>query len=171
MIIRAATVDDAVGIGHVHVASWQETYRDQMPENHLAALRPEQRAANWRRYLERSDHDRAALFVAEEGGEIAGFVGVGPSRDEDLRDFGEVRAIYVHPNRVGLGFGRELMIAGLDAMRSAHFSDAFLWVLEGNQRAQRFYEGGGWMPDGSTKHDESLGFGIDEVRYRIDLAR
>jgi hypothetical protein len=61
------------------------------------------------------------------------------------------------------------MEAALEALRRFGYCDALLWVLEGNERAQRFYAGGGWDADGATKRDEHLGFPMDEVRYRIDL--
>ena len=112
---------------------------------------------------------RHVVLVADERG-VVGFVSVGPSRDEDLPDSGELFAIYVHPEQVGCGVGRELIVAGLSVLRTAGFSDALLWVLEGNSTARRFYELGGWQADGSRKRDESMGFAIDEVRYRIDLA-
>ena len=169
VIIRAAQVDDAPDIGLVHVRSWQATYRGQMPDAALNALAPEQRAAGWRRYLERTDLARQALLVAEDGG-VVGFVSVGPSRDDDLPDFGELFAIYVHPEQLGRGVGRQLMVEGLSALRASQFSNALLWVLDGNATARRFYEAGGWRADGTQKRDESMGFAIDEVRYRIDLA-
>src|SRR5690242_5112387 len=84
VIIRGATVDDAAGIGRVHVLSWQSAYRGLMPQEHLDGLRAEQRAAGWRRYLERGERRREALLVAEDDGDVAGFAGVGPSRDEDV---------------------------------------------------------------------------------------
>lgn len=46
--IRGATVADAEGIAHIHVASWRSTYRGIMPDALLAGLSMERRAANWR---------------------------------------------------------------------------------------------------------------------------
>lgn len=169
MIIRVATVDDATGIGQVHVRSWQHTYRGHMPQEHLDGLQPEQRAAGWRRYLQRDDRDGEEVFVAEDDGNIAGFAAVGRSRDDDLPTSGELRAIYVDPECLGLGYGRELMKGALDLLRRGDYADALLWVLAGNERAQRFYSNGGWQPDGATKRDDQFGFTMEEVRYRIDL--
>ena len=168
VIIRPATVDDAPGIGVVHVRSWQATYRGHMPDEVLDGLDPQQRAAGWRRYLDAAESQRQALLVADDGG-VIGFVSVGASRDADLPESGELFAIYVHPEHLGRGVGRDLMVAGLDALRAHGFTDALLWVLDGNETARAFYESGGWVADGSSKRDESMGFAIDEVRYRIEL--
>ena len=35
-------------------------------------------------------------------------------------------------------------------LAEAGFSEAILWVLQGNDRARSFYEGEGWSPDGAT---------------------
>lgn len=68
--------------------------------------------------------------------------------------------------------GSELPMArSLEELAVAGFGAATFWVLEGNLRARRFYEAGGWQADGSTKvdHHHHLGFPIHEVRYRREL--
>jgi hypothetical protein len=42
--IRAANLDDAVGIARVHIACWQETYFGILPGEMLAALDIDARA-------------------------------------------------------------------------------------------------------------------------------
>ena len=44
-------------------------------------------------------------------------------------------------------------------------------MLAGNVRARRFYEAGGWRPDGTERRDRVFGVPVDEVRYRKTLAR
>jgi hypothetical protein len=44
-----------------------------------------------------------------------------------------------------------------------------LWVLEANDRARRFYEIAGFLPDGSRKPaDLPGGVRLPELRYRLD---
>ena len=167
--VRRAKPRDANRIGLVHVRSWQATYRGHFPQEFLDGLEPKQRAAKWRRYLKQNDDDRAQLLVIEQDGDIVGFANVGPCRDEEFVSAGEVRAVYLLPEYWDRGLGRELMIAGLDALTSAGFREAILWVLAGNERARRFYEAGGWVADGTVKQDEGFGFPIREVRYRRAL--
>ncbi len=74
-------------------------------------------------------------------------------------------SIYLHPSSWGTGAGRALMTAGLGHLDAAGFGRATLWVLDGNKRARRFYEHGGWRSDGTTKRDDRWGFTLTEVRY------
>jgi hypothetical protein len=47
-----------------------------------------------------------------------------------------------------------------------HFTDSLLWVLEGNDRAKRFYTIDGWSPDGEARTEDVWGVDANEVRYR-----
>lgn len=51
MPVRLADPDDALGIGTVHVVSWQAAYRGVVAQDYLDSLDPAQRGENWRRYL------------------------------------------------------------------------------------------------------------------------
>ena len=54
-------------------------------------------------------------------------------------------------------------------MRSAGFGEAILWVLEGNERGERFYRAAGWEHDGGSKLDKFQGATVTELRYRKRL--
>jgi hypothetical protein len=45
------------------------------------------------------------------------------------------------------------------------FKEACLWVLAGNERAERFYRIDGWMPDGLRRPAKVAGFSIEDIRY------
>ena len=46
------------------------------------------------------------------------------------------------------GVGRMLMAEARRRLAEDGFSEAILWVLQGNDRARSFYEREGWEPDG-----------------------
>lgn len=141
-----------------------------MPQQHLDSLDPAQRGEDWQRFFEEGrPGEREAVLVVDVDGRVVGFANVGPSRDEDGGGLGEVRAIYLLPEQWGHGLGRGLMAAAVTSLESFGFRQATLWVLEGNVRACRFYEAGGWVPDGAAKSDDRWGFSIAEVRYRRRL--
>lgn len=169
--IRPAEPGDEDGIALAHVRSWQDAYRGHMPQPFLDGLDVGQRTENWRRRLAEAKQSRGDVLVLESEGMIAGFTRFGPSRDEDAdeRRTGEVGAIYLRPESIGQGLGRLLMSAAVDALSHLDYTDATLWVLEGNRRARRFYERAGWAPDGAVKDDVRPGFTIREVRYRRTL--
>ena len=94
----------------------------------------------------------------------------GPANHDGAPEtLGEIYLIYVHPDHWDSGAGRALMVAGLDFLRSAGFTEAVLWVLPTNDRARRFYERGGWVEDGVTRVEEILDLEVPETRYSIVL--
>jgi ribosomal protein S18 acetylase RimI-like enzyme len=166
MIVRAARPDDAAAVAGVHVRSWQEAYRGLLPDDYLVGLRPEDRMDHYT--FGSADPALPATSVATVDGVITGFVTTGPCRDPDVVEAGEVLALYVDPGAWGLGVGRRLMADGR-AQLERRFRHAVLWVLVGNDRAQRFYDIDGWLPDDSRRTDEIWGVSVDEIRYRRPL--
>lgn len=159
-----------MGIGSVHVRSWQVAYRGHFPQAYLDGLDAAQRGESWRGFFEQGfPGERQALFVVELDRGLVGFASVGPSRDEDADGAGEVTALYLLPDQWGQGLGRKLMAAAVGSLANFGFDQATLWVLETNERARRFYEAGGWVFDGASKTDARRGFSIAEVRYRRSL--
>jgi ribosomal protein S18 acetylase RimI-like enzyme len=163
MLLRPAVPADAAAVAHVHARSWQVAYRELLPEEYLGGLQVEDRAPHY------SFGDRRPgaplTTVAIEGGEICGFATTGPSRDADRTGSGELYALYVDPGRWDRGAGRALMRDSREHLASAGFTEAHLWVLEGNARAERFYRLDGWAPDGARRPEEHWGVVVNELRY------
>jgi GNAT superfamily N-acetyltransferase len=169
--LREAHRGDELAVAEVHIRSWQEAYRGLMPDEYLDALDPCDRAA---RYTFESGAPAApttVLAVGKEDGEevLLGFATVCPSRDDDAPGVGEVVALYVDPDRHRGGVGRLLMAEARRRLRDAGFTDALLWVLRGNERAARFYEGEGWRPDGTSRVEEPYGVRSTVDRFRRAL--
>jgi ribosomal protein S18 acetylase RimI-like enzyme len=165
--IRMASVDDKAEVSRVHVRSWQVAYRGLLPDEYLDQLRPEDRAARYT--FDSDDPNQRSTWVALADEAICGFTSFGVSRDDDLPDAGEIYAIYVNPDRWGAGAGRLLMAKARSRLGEMGFSEAFLWVLDGNERARRFYEIDQWSPDGMRRQEEVWGITVNEVRHRRSL--
>lgn len=142
--------------------TWQAAYEHVFGAERLAAIDHSRR-----RSLAERSIATGGVAVAEDDGEVVGFVSVGPSTD--VHGEGELFAIYVLPKAWGSGAGPALMAAAKELLR-ASYRDATLYVLEDNPRARRFYEREGWALDGVAKADEFLGMTVPEVRYRISFA-
>ena len=99
----------------------------------------------------------------------AAYRGLMPDVYLDPLVVGELAAIYLLPQVWGSGVGRRLMLAAVNVLRDAGFAEAILWVLEGNERAQRFYEIGGWQLHGVPKDVVIADVNLAEVRYRLTL--
>ena len=127
-LLRQAHRGDIVGMHRVRVA---------VRENRLSS--PERiREADYIREIEPPGRG----WVIEEGGEVVAFA-IGNSAD------GNIWALFVAPEREGLGYGRRLhdaMVAWLGSQRRGR-----LWLTTApGTRAQRFYEAAGWTRVGET---------------------
>ena len=168
-MLRSARPDDAAEVAGVHVRSWQAAYRGLFPDEYLDGLRPEDRMARYS--FGQEDPSLPSTIVAVEDGAIRGFVtwGRSPDADAESAPVGEVLALYVDPGAWGLGFGRLLMAEARAQLGRGGFTGAVLWVLVGNDRAQRFYRVDGWSADGAQRQVEVWGITADEIRFRRRL--
>lgn len=161
--VRPAQVEDAAGIAHVHVLTWQQAYAGIVPDAYLAALDVEQRTVTWRRDLEGG---RVRAWVAAtDAGEVLGFVSLGPSLDEDAeRGALQIYAIYLEPGMWGSGAARELLRTALADVPPR--VPVTLWVFAENERARHFYRRHGLAPDGTERLEDVGGAELLQVRYR-----
>ena len=169
--IRRAREDDARGIAQVHIKTWRDAYRDQLPGEFLAELSVDNRERMWLDEIKVLPPERRP-WVAEAAGEIIGFVTAGASRGADpQRGEGEVYAIYVLPDCWARGVGRNLLAHAERDLISHGYNEAILWCFADNARGRAFYEQMGWQLDGGTMMRPIAGLELEEVRYRITLDR
>lgn len=166
--VRDAIPADAHQVAGVHVRSWRSAYRGLIDQAYLDALTP----AAW---THKYDFSRMGLrvpktLVAVRDDTVIGFASVGLCRDDDLADLGELMAIYVDPDHTRTGTGRLLIGAARERLAARGFTHAALWVLQDNDRARRFYERDGWLPDGTRRTRSYGGTPVQEARYRRTLA-
>jgi GNAT superfamily N-acetyltransferase len=165
--VREARPDDALEVAGVHVASWQAAYRGLLPDEYLDGLDPSDRMARYT--FGATDPDAPSTIVAVDDGVICGFATTGRSPDADTSDAGELFGLYLDPGSWGLGIGRRLMAEARQRLSGGGFTEAVLWVLVGNVRAERFYRIDGWSPDGRRRRDLVWDITVDEVGYRRPL--
>ena len=148
--IAPMRLEDADEAGAVHTKVWQEAYAGLMPDDYLAALDPAQ-AADRRRDRLAAPRPGVAEWVARDDLGIVGMAASGPPRDEDPPVDFELYAINVLRRAHGTGLADDLMAHAVGDHA------AYLWVLDGNERAIRFYERQGFRRDGTRdEHDEGL---------------
>lgn len=163
MILRPAEPEDAMPVARVHVRAWQAAYRGLMPDDYLAGLRAEDRAQRYDFASRDSAHPRTV--VATEADTVLGFATIAPARDEGVAGQGELCALYVEPDCWGRGIGRALASAARGDLYRAGFTQAVLWVVAGNARAQQFYRADGWVADGLHRSLQIWKITVDTVRY------
>jgi ribosomal protein S18 acetylase RimI-like enzyme len=103
------------------------------------------------------------------GEPLLGFVTFGESRDADTRGFGEIYALYVDPVHHRGGTGRLMMAEARRRLAEDGFREAILWVLDGNERARRFYEREGWVADGARREEKPYDIVSNVSRFRRRL--
>ncbi len=135
----AETDEELCGRGYVHCTSWQEAYRGIVSDRYLDSMTVAATTARARQFPENT-------LVAKDREKVVGFAVYGPSRDEDLKDAGEVVAIYVLSAYTGRGIGYRLMNEAF--ARLSEYDTILVWVLEKNERAIRFYQRYGFECDG-----------------------
>jgi len=170
--LRLAAQDDAPELARVHVAAWHEAYREVVPDAYLQQFTVESRAERLRKFLA---GDSAAgysveTYAADHNGRIIGFLTLGDCRDADADPAtnGEIWGIYIEPEYWRRGIGRFLCEHAERLLVSRGYTVVTLWVSEGNDRARRFYEAMGFVPDGAAK-EVQLGTSLTALRYRKNL--
>lgn len=153
--LRDATPADAPALAAVQVASWRTAYRGLMPDEVLAGLSVPELERVWSgRFTGRPP--RTSVVVATVGRRLVGFASSGPPlvpTDRADPAVGDLYALYLDPDHWGRGIGTLLHAAALDRLGAHGFTRAGLWVLDGNQRALRFYQRTGWTDTGRTRVD------------------
>jgi GNAT superfamily N-acetyltransferase len=138
----------------VHVRSWQAAYRGLIDQAVLDELSITERAEGWRRFLSSPATTGSGMLVAEREGRLVGWTSFGSGRDPESADDGEVYGHYADPSTWSTGAGHALLVAAEQRLTEAGHTRAFLWVLDGNDRADAFYARHGWQLDGALKIDE-----------------
>jgi GNAT superfamily N-acetyltransferase len=163
--IREMTPADCRPVAEIRVGGWRAAYVGMIPQAHLDRLDVDTEAERRRGHL-RNAGAQVVNLVAERNGEVVGWACHGPYRDGDIRTGdAELYAIYVRPGHVSTGVGHALLEESARRCVAAGHGRMLLWVLKGNSRARRFYEGHGFVPDGTEEPFEVDGVAVPEVRY------
>jgi GNAT superfamily N-acetyltransferase len=159
-VIRPATVADARALAELEVRAWRWAYVDIVAEQDMITI--DEREAHW------SSAALDGTFVAEVDGRVVGVVRAGPDGDASSGgpavsgvaqagpdpdgggSTGRLDVLAVEPAAQGAGLGAALYDHAVGRLRSAGFTDAVVWLFDGDGHAHGFYERRGWHADGAT---------------------
>ncbi|WP_149829535.1 GNAT family N-acetyltransferase [Streptomyces tailanensis] len=141
--LRIAGLADAVGVARLHADSWRRHYRGAYADAFLDGDVVADREAVWSSRL--AEPDVGVTILAEDGGGLLGFVHV--VLDEDAVWGSLVDNLHVSHHRRRTGVGGLLLIRAAEevAGRAVSGSSLYLWVLEQNRAARKFYEAYGGL--------------------------
>lgn len=136
MIIRRAIISDAPGIAKVHVDSWRTTYKGIIPQSFLDGLSYEQRTKLW----ENNISDKSSMiFVAENEGEIIGFVTGGKRNTNEEAGASDLTSIYLLEEWQGKRVGKKLLNQIMNVFLEQGYQKIYVEVLAENKTRQ-FYQ-------------------------------
>jgi ribosomal protein S18 acetylase RimI-like enzyme len=133
IVLRPATLADAAALRTILYDTFESTWRPQITAEAAATFFGEDRP---RVYVAEKGLE---FYVAERGGEVAGFI----HWDADF-----VHALHVRAAHFRLGVGARLMDLAEAAIASAGFASARLETDTFNARAQAFYAARGFVEVG-----------------------
>lgn len=146
--------DDRMAISHIYEEGWKYAYRGIVPQEYLDSIP----AGRWASCL---DQEGVGSLVMEEDGKLIGTSSYSQSRWQQFSGFGEIISIYLLPEYIGKGYGRLLLAAAVGELKKLGYQEIFLWVLEENLRARKFYEKCGFIP---AEHDMEHEIGGKRLR-------
>ena len=163
MQIRQATNSDAIGIARLHAESWRSAYRGVLSDAYLDREAVADRCAVWEeRFRNPAAHQYVAL--AEIDGVMAGFICAYGAEDAEWGCL--LENLHVSHAHQRTGLGTRLMAHAASWCANAHpDSGMYLWVLEPNFPAQRFYQRLGAVKVGQDVWSPPDGGAVTKFRY------
>lgn len=154
--------DDRFAISHIYEESWKFAYKDIIPQSYLESIPVGRWISNF------EDRERNTLIMIENSTFI-GTSSYGASRYADLDNFGEIISIYFLPEYMGKEYGKQMLYATMEELKHLGYQDVFLWVLEDNHRARRFYEKAGLVLSNDYIETTIGGKKLREIQYRFHI--
>ena len=150
--MRIATPDDAMHIAKLKILAWRDTYAGLMPATTLSNLDAPSEAPHWRDWLADKESGLIALLLEEEdhliGYGLAGPMRLGDRPGSEIEADAEIYALYVHPEYQRAGCGKRLMAGLVEQLLQKKFEQVGLWMVGGNEKAERFYQSIGGVEHG-----------------------
>ena len=163
MNIRTADKEDAEAIALLHAESWRVAYRGMLSDAFLEGDIIADRLNTWQQRLAAPTDDRLTI-VALEDQEIVGFACAFGKEDAIWGTL--LDNLHVRTERKGQGIGRRLIIeVARWTYRQYPDSGLFLWVLEANESARRFYDRLGGQDKGQSVWEPPGGGSLVRLRY------
>ena len=137
MRFREATPSDAPAIAALHAESWRYAYRGSYSDAYLDNDVEADRSRVWAARMA-EPRPGQHVVLAEDDGVLAGFACAFGREDDRWGTL--LDNLHVNPDLHRHGLGRQL-VAAIAGWTAANYpgDGLYLWVLEKNDRARRFY--------------------------------
>lgn len=162
LTFRDAEADDAGLISHIYSTSWRKSYRGLISDDYLKRLPDEYWVPSVRSWL--GSGQLYGMLVYEDGRPV-GCAIYGRGRDAGYEDWGEIVSLYLLPDCLRRGIGSALLLEVQRALREEGYSRVYLWAIEGNDRADQFYQKHGYHRTGDRIPYRIGGQDVADIRY------
>jgi ribosomal protein S18 acetylase RimI-like enzyme len=140
-VIRKAVAGDLAAVGRLGAALLCAHYEFD-PQRFMQGGPDAEEGYAWflGTQLDRPD---SLVLVAEEGGEVVGYLyaGIEPRNWKELRDeAGFIHDVLVHEGHRGAGIAQQMMDAAMAWFRERGMPRAILWTAARNAQAHRLFE-------------------------------
>ena len=146
MIVRRMTESDCRAIGELYSAAWRAGYKGLIAQHLLEQMTPQRYEVRTRVNGFLDD----GSFVAVEEERIVAHCHARPANEPEMRGWGEIHTLYTHPDFWRRGYGTAVFRRAEEWLLEQGFREIYLYVLEGNKRAERFYKSQGYLPNMDT---------------------
>lgn len=154
--------DSMLSVSNIYEQSWKYAYRGIIPDTWLAGIP----SGQWANGLKQPGH--LSLILLDDG-KMCGAASYSHARVESMKDYGEIISIYLLPEVMHRGYGYQLMQAVLSELKNMGYRKTYLWVLEENKNARRFYERFGFVLSDRTQTDTYDGKELKELMYTYQI--
>jgi ribosomal protein S18 acetylase RimI-like enzyme len=136
--IRSAKAEDAPVLGHIQVTSWRSAFRKIASDTFLDHMVSEEsQAEDWKEILAGKD---PVIFIAELEEMPVGYAWAQREDDNSVEWDAELISLHILPEHKRQGIGRRLFAAAAAQLQERGCKSIYLWVLEENDPARKFYE-------------------------------
>ncbi|GAA1377608.1 GNAT family N-acetyltransferase [Luteococcus sanguinis] len=149
LVIKQANYAHLDAMAHMEARAWRESYQGLLGPSIFDDLDASvvDNTSHWAELMQQGHY---FWIVTEDDGRVLGIAHAGPPRDDDAPQPLELTTMYLLEEAKGTGVGSALLKTAIGD------SPAYLWVLEGNDRAIAFYTKEGFELDGLTRIPESM---------------
>ena len=136
--LRPAQSSDAAALACVQIDSWRSAYVGIVTDEYLAHFTYEEQELDWKDIL--ASNENNVILVAEISDQVVGYAWAQVGQGELPQYDAELASMHLLPSYRGLGIGKPLLIAIMNTLHQRGLQSMFLWTLEKNLPAHRFYE-------------------------------
>lgn len=145
-IRQLAQTDDMDAVSRIYEQSWRYAYRGIIPDSYLNRISFER----WTDTLKRPGLHSLLLL---DGDTALGTAAYAAARMEQWKGWGELVSLYLLPGAMHQGYGKQLLAAAISELQQLQFQNIYLWVLEENRSARRFYTRFGFQESENSRVD------------------